>query len=129
VVVDSKGIPLAFEVGTATSRKRKREREIQMQGTNRLTNILLMILIVSVWALVWRGMAQTAPGAAATKKELVVCAIDEQGKYRFDGGGDSLGLTATGLVNALEEAARQNVTIHSIITPSNGGGYVIIVEK
>lgn len=100
-----------------------------MQGTNRLNNILLLILIVGVWVLVLRSMTQTAPGAAATRKQLVVCAIDEQGKYRFDGSGGSLGLTATGLVNALEEAARQNVTIHSIISPSNVGGYVIIVEK
>jgi hypothetical protein len=62
------------------------------------------------------------------REAVYVSTQDEKGKIRFDHTGTVTGTTLTGLVNVLDEAARQGVKVHSI-TPLSRGGYVVFVEK
>ena len=97
-----------------------------MENSGRLTKICLVLLVVGVWGLLVKSFfpaSSVQPG-----KQYVIGAIDDQGRIRFDGGGSSIGLTASGLSNALNEASKEGLKVSSILAPSNGG-YVVIVEK
>lgn len=96
-----------------------------MQNSDLLMKICAALLVVSTWGLLLRSFFPVSSQTA--KKALVVCAIDDEGRYRFDGGGSSIGLTGTGLANALEAAERQGKTVHSVVVIN--GGYAVIAEK
>lgn len=97
-----------------------------MENSDRLTKICLVLLVVGVWGLLIKSFFPAS--SIQTRKQYVIGAIDDQGKIRFDGSGSSIGLTANGLSNALNEASKEGLKVSSILAPSNGG-YVVIVEK
>ena len=97
-----------------------------MQNSDWLMKVLVALLVVATWGLLLRSFFPVGYASAA-KKTLVLCAIDDQGRYRFDGGGSSIGLTGTGLANALEAAERQGKTVHSVVVIN--GSYVVLAEK
>lgn len=99
-----------------------------MQNSDGLTKFLLILLIIGVWGLLIKSFFPAPSIETSSKKQYIIGAIDEQGKVKFDGSGSSIGLTATGLSNALDEASKQGLKVNSILTPSNGG-YVVIVER
>lgn len=97
-----------------------------MENSGGLTRICLILLVIGVWGLLIKSFF---PGSSAQSgKQYVIGAIDDQGRIRFDGSGSSIGLTASGLSNALNEASKEGLKVNSILAPSNGG-YVVIVEK
>ena len=95
-------------------------------NSDRLTKICLVLLVVGVWGLLVKSFFPAS--SVQTGKQYVIGAIDDQGRIKFDGSGSSIGLTANGLSNALNEASKEGLKVHSILAPSNGG-YVVIVEK
>ena len=97
-----------------------------MENLDRLTKICLVLLVVGVWGLLIKSFFPAS--SVQPRKQYVIGAIDDQGRIRFDGGGSSIGLTASGLSNALNEASKEGLKVSSILAPSNGG-YVVIVEK
>lgn len=99
-----------------------------MQNSDGLTKLLLILLVIGVWGLLIKSFFPASSIQAKSKKQYVIGAIDDQGKIKFDGSGSSVGLTASGLSNALDEASKEGLKVNSILTPSNGG-YVVIVEK
>ena len=99
-----------------------------MQNSDGVTKLLLVLLVIGVWGLLLKSFFPASSVQGQPGKQYVLGAIDEQGKIRFDGHGSSIGLTASGLSNALDEVSREGLKLNSILTPSNGG-YVVIVEK
>jgi hypothetical protein len=99
-----------------------------MQNSDGLTKFLLILLVVGVLGLLIKSFFPASSVQPEPKKQYVIGAIDQQGRIRFDGSGSSIGLTASGLSNALDEASKEGLKLNSILTPSNGG-YVVIVEK
>jgi hypothetical protein len=99
-----------------------------MMDANRQIKLLLILLVIGVWGLLLRSLVWPVSGTTAVEKRVYVSTQDEKGKIRFDHTGTVTGTTLTGLVNVLDEAARQGVKVHSI-TPLSRGGYVVFVEK
>ena len=99
-----------------------------MQNSDGLTKVLLVLLVVGVWGLLIKSFFPVSSIQTQSKKQYIVGSIDDQGGIKFDGSGGSIGLTSTGLLNALDEASKQGLKVNSILTPSSGG-YVVIVEK
>jgi hypothetical protein len=81
-----------------------------------------------MWGLLIKSFFPASSIQTQSKKQYIVGSIDNEGGIKFDGSGGSIGLTATGLLNALDEASRQGLKVNSILTPASGG-YVVIVEK
>lgn len=97
-----------------------------MENSGGLTKLCLVLLVVGVWGLLIKSFFPAS--SVQTGRQYVIGAIDDQGRINFDGSGSSIGLTASGLSNALNEASKEGLKVNSILTPSNGG-YVVIVEK
>jgi hypothetical protein len=100
-----------------------------MQKTDWLLKVLLALLALGVWGMV---LSPFIPGfssrAQARRQYSVWVANDKAGKLGIGGEG-SLPLTATGLMQALEETPKQGWRVNSVVYSSGGGGYVVIVEK
>lgn len=99
-----------------------------MENSGGLTRICLILLVIGVWGLLIKSFFPGASVQTQSGRQYVIGAIDDQGRIRFDGSGSSIGLTANGLSNALNEASKEGLKVSSILAPSNGG-YVVIVEK
>jgi hypothetical protein len=99
-----------------------------MQNSDGLTKVLLILLVIGVWGLLVKSFFPASSVQTQSKKQYIVGSIDDRGGIKFDGSGGSIGLTATGLLNALDEASKQGLKVNSILTPSSGG-YVVVIEK
>jgi hypothetical protein len=99
-----------------------------MQNSDSFTKFLLILLVIGVWGLLIKSFFPDSSIQTQSKRQYIIGAIDEQGRIRFDGGGNSIALTATGLSIALSEVSKEGLKVNSILTPSSGG-YVVIVEK
>ena len=107
---------------------------------NRLTNILLGLLVLGVWGLLihftlqnWTPTveAQTKKAVSTqTEKKYGLVAIDKTGNLKFDGGGTTV-LSATGVQTALALAPVEGWKIHSVVFSGfdTQKGWTIIVEK
>jgi hypothetical protein len=103
-----------------------------MKGTSRQIKALLLVLVLGVWGLLIRSFFPPASREASPSpavKRVYVVSTDDKGKISFDSAPGSIGFGATGLLNVLDEAARQGVKIHSVLSPSGVGGYVVLVER
>ncbi len=98
-----------------------------MQNSDWLMKVLVALLVVATWGLLLRSFFPVSSQSAT--KALIVCAVDDTGNYYFDGRGNSIGLTAVGLTEALEAAGRHGKIVHSVLPLSGSAGYVLIVEK
>jgi hypothetical protein len=99
-----------------------------METMGKQIKLLLLLLALGVWGLLLRSFFPPSVGTTSGKR-LYACTIDDQGKIYLDHSGSSLAFTGTGLVSVLDEAARQGVKIHSVMSPANGGGYIVLIEK
>lgn len=101
-----------------------------MKNAMRQIKLLLLILTLGVWGLVAQHFFTSSVFSATPGKRIYVATSDKEGKIYFDhSAGDNLAFTGSGLFNVLSEAIKQNVRVHSIMSPSSGGGYVIFVER
>src|SRR5215813_13881572 len=100
-----------------------------MSTTTRQIKLLLLGLTLGVWGLFAQSFFTSASGSAVPAKRIYVATSNKEGKIFFDNSPGNIAFTATGLVNVLNEAARQDVKIHSIVFASNVGGYAFFVEK
>lgn len=109
-------------------------------NNNRLTNVLLGLLVLGVWGLLihftvqnWipTAEAQTRKTAATeTAKKYGLAAVDKSGNIKFDGNGTTV-LTATGLQAVLASAPAEGWKIHSVVFSEFNytKGWTVIVEK
>jgi hypothetical protein len=93
---------------------------------------LLLLLTLGVWGLLARSFFPPVAGSASpppAAKRIYVASSDKDGKIFFDNSPGNIGFTASGLLNVLDEAAKQGIKVHSVVSPSGVGGYVVFVEK
>jgi hypothetical protein len=103
-----------------------------MRGTSRQIKALLLALTLGVWGLLARSFFPPATREASPPpmvKHVYVVSSDDKGKIFFDNSPGNIGFSASGLLSVLDEAARKGVKIHSVVSPSGLGGYVVFVEK
>ncbi|HEY7307233.1 MAG TPA: hypothetical protein VH601_24125 [Bryobacteraceae bacterium] len=103
-----------------------------MKGTSRQIRALLLALTLGVWALLVRSFLPPMTGEASpppAAKRVYVVTSNDQGKIFFDNSPGNIAFNASGLLSVLDEAARRGVKIHSVVSPSGLGGYVVFVEK
>jgi hypothetical protein len=103
-----------------------------MRVTSRQIRALLLALTIGVWGLLARSLFPPTTGEASpapAARRVYVVSSSENGKIFFDNSPGNIDFNASGLVSVLEEAARRGVKIHSVVSPSGLGGYVVFVEK
>lgn len=110
-----------------------------MVNIDRLTKLLLGLLVAGVWGILinqvlqtWTQTveAQTKKTAAPASRQYGTAAIDKAGNLIFDGDG-SIVLSATGLQAALKTAPVQGWKINSVVFSNyeTFKGWTVIVEK
>ena len=100
-----------------------------MISPDRQIRILLLTLVIGIWGLLLRGLFSPASEAASPlppEKFVYVVSLDKSG-YHFDNTPGNIAFNAAGLAEALNEAARKGIRVHSVV--SSTAGYVVFVEK
>jgi len=101
------------------------------QHPDRCTKVLLALLVLGVWGLLLRPVAQVLPAEAQSRplKQYGVCSVNNEGKVSINGAG-FIGLNANELQTAFQLVPKSGWRVHSVL-PGAGGmsAYVVIVEK
>src|SRR5262249_60496246 len=100
-----------------------------MKEVNRQIKLLLLALVLGVWGLLAQSFFTSASGSAVPAKRIYVATSNKEGKIFFDNSPGNIGFSASGLLTVLDEAARKGIKIHSVVSPSGIGGYVVVFRK